>query len=184
MSVAAKIYNWLILWHNRPHIDPQLWTNQNGFHQGRYTVSQILSLHHVIEEVEEHKPIYHTYFCRVQESLEYISRDKMFGMLLAYGITSQIIEGNKGLYFDTVAEVVSKNGNTNFFPIFAGVQQGDTLAPYLFITILDYIMRMAMAKDDNFGITLQWQRGTHCLAVHLTDTDFADNIALVCHTMN
>ena len=42
-----------------------------------------------------------------------------------------------------------------FFPIIAWVQQGDTLAPYLFIIILDYGMRIAMTKDDNFGITLQ-----------------------------
>ena len=54
-----------------------------------------------------------------------------------------------------MAKVVTEEGNTNFFPIIAGVQQGDTLAPYLFIIVLDYIMRIAMAKDDNFGITLQ-----------------------------
>ena len=75
-------------------------------------------------------------------------------MLLAYGIPSQIIMGIKGLYLDTMVQVVTKDGNANFFPIIAGVQQGDTLVPYLFIIILDYVMRIAMAKDNNFGITL------------------------------
>ena len=51
-SVAAKIYNQMILSHIRPHIDPLLQTDQNGFHQGRSTVSQTLTLHHVIEEVK------------------------------------------------------------------------------------------------------------------------------------
>ena len=81
----------------------------------------------------------------------------MFDVLLAYGIPSQIIKGIKGLNLDTVALV---DGNTNFLPIIAGVLQGDTLVPYLFI-ILQYIMRIAMAKDDNFGITLHQQRGRH-----------------------
>ena len=38
----------------RPHIDPPLQTNQNGFCPGRSTVSQICTLCHVIEEVKEH----------------------------------------------------------------------------------------------------------------------------------
>ena len=45
-------------------------------------------------------------------------------------------------------------------------------------------MRTTMAKDDNFGITLHQQRGRHCLAVHLTDADFADDIALLSDAMN
>ena len=55
----------------------------------------------------------------------------MFDVLLAYGIQSQIVKGIKGLYLDTMAQVVTKDDNTNFFPIIAGVKQGDTLAPYL-----------------------------------------------------
>ena len=41
-----------------------------------------------------------------------------------------------------------------------------------------------MAKDDNCGITLHQQRGRHCLVVHLTDADFADDIALLSDAMN
>ena len=80
--------------------------------------------------------------------------------------------------------MVTKDNNTNFFPIIAGVQQGDTLALYLFIIVLDYVMRIAMAKDDNFGITVHQQRGRCCLAVCLTDVDFADDIDLLCDTIN
>ena len=49
-SVPAKIYNQMILSHIRPHTDTLLCTNQNGFHQGRSTVSQILTLCHVIRK--------------------------------------------------------------------------------------------------------------------------------------
>ena len=127
MSVAAKIYYQMILSHIRPHSDPFLQTNQNGFHLGRSTVSQILTLHCVIEEVKEHN-LSATLTCvDFKKAFDSINGDRMFDMLLAYGIPSQIIKGIKGLYLDTVALVVTEDGNLNFFPLIAGVQQGDII---------------------------------------------------------
>jgi len=42
------------------------------------------------------------------------------------------------LYENTTAKVRSPDGDTEFFEILAGVLQGDTIAPYLFIICLDY----------------------------------------------
>ena len=99
----------------RPHIDRLLWTNQNGFHQGRSTVSQILTLCHVIEKVKEHNLSVVLTCVDFKKAFDYINRDKMFDVLLAYGIPSQIVEGSKGLYIDTAAQVVTKDGNTISF---------------------------------------------------------------------
>ena len=53
----------------------------------------------------------------------------------------------------------------------------DTLAPYLFITTLDYAMRTTTDRPENFGFSLQELRSRRRPAVSLTDTDFADDIA-------
>ena len=116
-------------------------------------LSQILTLHHAIEEVKDHNLSAILTFVDFKKAFDSINRDKMFNVLLAYGIPSQTVEGIKGLYLDTVAQAVTKDGNTNFFPIIVGVQQGDTLVPYLFIIIFNYVMKITMA-NDNFGITL------------------------------
>ena len=108
----------------------------------------------MIEEVKEHDLSVVITFVDFKKAFDSINGDKMFDVLLAYGIPSQIVEGIKELYIDTVAQVVTEDGNTNFFPIVAIVLQGHTLPPYLLIIILDYVQRIAMAKDDNFGITL------------------------------
>ena len=50
MSIAAKIYNKMILNRLVPFIDPILRKNQNGFRRGRSTLSQILCLRRIIEE--------------------------------------------------------------------------------------------------------------------------------------
>ena len=101
---------------------------------------QILTLHLVIEEVKEHNLSTVLTFVDFKKAFDSIKRDKMIDVLLAYGILSQIIQGIKGLYLDTIAQLVTEDGNTNFFPVIAGVQQGDTLAPYLFIIVLDHVM--------------------------------------------
>ena len=38
----------------------------------------------------------------------------------------------------------SLDGDTDYFVIVAGVQQGDTLAPYLFIICVDYVLRTSI----------------------------------------
>ena len=43
MAVGAKVYNRIPLDRLRPHIDPKLRNNQNGFRKGRSTVVQILT---------------------------------------------------------------------------------------------------------------------------------------------
>ena len=48
------------------------------------------------------------------------------------------------LYKNTWIKVYSLDGDTDYFNIVASVQQGDTLAPYLFIICLDYMVRMSI----------------------------------------
>ena len=50
------------------------------------------------------------------------------------------------LYRNTKVKVHSPDGNTDYFDIVAGVLQGDTLAPYLFIICLDHVIRTSIYK--------------------------------------
>ena len=51
----------------------------------------------------------------ILEETHSINRDKMFDVLLAYRMPPQIVEGFKGLYLDTMAQVVTKDGSIIFF---------------------------------------------------------------------
>ena len=76
-------------------------------------------------------------------------------------------------------KVRSPDGDTEYFDIFAGVLKRDTLAPYLFIICLDYVLRHRLIKSKK--MTSSWQRkeveGTPQKAI--TDTDYADDIAIL-----
>ena len=69
------------------------------------------------------------------------------------------------------------------FEIFAGVLQGDTLAPYLFIIVLDYCLRTALERHPDIGFTLKPARSRRVGAERVTDTDFADDVALLANSV-
>ena len=62
-------------------------------------------------------------------------------ILLAYGLPKETIAAIMMLYKNTKIKVCSLDGDTDCFDIVAGVLQGDTLTPYLFIICLDYVLR-------------------------------------------
>ena len=55
------------------------------------------------------------------------------------------------LYRNTKVKVRSPDGDTDYFDNVVGVQQGDTLAPYLFIICLDYVLRTSIDKIRENG---------------------------------
>ena len=56
------------------------------------------------------------------------------------------------LYRNTKVKVCFSDGDTDYFDIVAGVLQGETLAPYLFIICLDYMLETSIdiMKDNGF----------------------------------
>ena len=65
----------------------------------------------------------------------------MMKILKAYSIPIQLRNAIRKLYENTKARVISPDGDTEYFNIKAGVLQGDTLAPYLFAIVLDFVLR-------------------------------------------
>ena len=66
------------------------------------------------------------------------------------------------MYKNTQVFVRSPDANTEFFDIIAGILQGDTLSPYLFIIVLDYVLRN-LDQNKNLGFTLRKQLSKNIL---------------------
>ena len=80
-------------------------------------------------------------------------------ILQAYNLPKETIAAITILYRNTKAKVRSPDGDTEYFDIIAGVLQGDTLAPYLFIICLDYVLRTSIDKVKENGFELTKKRG-------------------------
>ena len=76
-------------------------------------------------------------------------------------------------------KVRSLDGEINYFDIVAGVQQGDTLAPYLFIICVDYVPTTSIDKTKENGFKLTKKTSRRYLAKIITDADKANDIALL-----
>ena len=105
-------------------------------------------------------------------------------ILLAYCLLKETVAAIIILYRNTKVKVRSPNGDTEYFDIVAGVLQGDTLAPYLFIICLDYVLRTSIDKIRENGYELTKKRSKRYPSKTITDADYADDLALLANTPN
>ena len=103
-------------------------------------------------------------------------------ILLAYGIPNETVAAITILYRNTKVKVRSPDGDSEYFDIVAGVLQGDTLAPYLFIICLDYVLRTSIDKIRENCFELTKKRSRRYPAKTITDADYADDIAILANT--
>ena len=162
-----------------PKIDNILRKNQNGFRRNRSTTSQILTIRRILEGVRAKN---------LQATLLFVDFTKAFDSTHRgeNGTNPTSIwptkrnRSNK----NTKVKVRSPDGDTEYFDIVAGVLQGDTLAPYLFIICLDYVLRTSIDKIRENGFELTKKRSKRYPAKTITDADYADDLALLVNTPN
>jgi hypothetical protein len=181
MSCTAKLYNRLLLNRIRSPVEPLLRQNQNGFRPSRTTIEPILALRRLIEELSCRKGSrLAAIFVDFTKAFDSVDRPRMFQILSAYGIPEETIAAIRVMYDGSTAFVSTVDGDTDTFPIETGVLQGDTLAPFLFIVVVDYLLRQAFGVvDNNLGIQVKARKCSREPAKHLTDFDYADDIAVL-----
>ena len=85
-------------------------------------------------------------------------------------------------YRNTKVKICFSDGDTDYFDVVAGVLQGDTLAPYLFIICLDYVLRSSIDKMKDNGFKLTKEKSRRYPAQTITDADYIDDIVLLANT--
>ena len=165
-----------------PHLEPILRINQNGFRSERSTTSHILAFGRILEGAQAKNLSAVMLFIDFKKAFDSVYRGLLMKILRAYGLPDDIVCFIERMYNNTIATVITEDGLTEAFQILAGVMQGDTLAPYLFVITVDYIMLKA-TEGDNFGFTLHPRRSRRHPEVYFSDTDFADDLALLTNTI-
>jgi hypothetical protein len=114
-------------------------------------------------------------FCKAFDS---VSRATILSILRLYNVPAETIDGIGSMYNGTSAFVRTSVGPSSLFSTSTGVLQGDTLAPFLFVIVIDYVLRHAFPNDD-LGIELSRRRSSRHPAVRLSVLAYADDIALL-----
>ena len=94
-----------------------------------------------IEEVSKNKLPTVLVFIDFKRAFDSINHQTMFNILKAYGVPPRMLDAIKLCYQNLKAKVISLDGDTDILKIYAWVMQEDTLAPFLFVTVLKYSLR-------------------------------------------
>jgi len=182
MSVCAKLYNSILFYRVRDVLDPLLKSTQNGFRSLRSTAQHVLAWRRIYEETISTKNAkLISVFIDFRKAFDSVNWNFIENILYSYDVPAEIIKAIMSLYYGAKAAVKVDGSISEYFELGIGVLQGDTLAPFLFIIVLDWVLRNAI-PDDSLGVLIQPSRGTRSRPIppkHISNLAFADDICLI-----
>uniref|UniRef100_A0A1I8GUQ0 Cystathionine beta-synthase n=1 Tax=Macrostomum lignano TaxID=282301 RepID=A0A1I8GUQ0_9PLAT len=153
--------------------NPLLLSLQSGFRPG-----QVATIRSVIEACKTRQRSVSIIFVDSRKAFDSVSRPAIAGLLSHYDVPAALVSAVVDLYRVSRAFVMSSDGPTEEFGTSSGVLQGDTLAPLLFLLVVDYVLRRFLREDDSY--LLVPRRSSRHPDVSLPALAYADDIALLC----
>jgi hypothetical protein len=142
LCIALKLVHKMILLRLRASVDRHLLPCQAAYRIGHATTMNMIALHELAERSRTTNcPLYEV-FTDFTAAFDSVKREHLFELLRLWGVPLRLLDfirrshEQQHLYvrFDGVVDDVPINPKR-------GVMQGDTLAPFLFIMVIDQILR-------------------------------------------
>ena len=128
-------------------------------------------------------------FVDFKKAFDSIDRAMMFTILRHYGIPDKIVSAIRVLYDQSTCQVYLRGQVSKPFAITTGVLQGDVLAPFLFIIVIDDVSKRSAGyfgylthkgnTQDNSKLGRAVRSTTRSTDYKVNDLGFADDIALL-----
>ena len=171
LSVPGKVFNRILLERMKGRVDPILRDQQAGFRQDRSCIDQITTLRIIVEQSLEWNSSLYINFVEYEKAFDSIDRETLWKLLRHYGVPTKLVTLIKNSYEGMKCRVIHRGQLSNSFEVKTGVRQGCLLSPFLFLLVIDWVMKTTTTGNRN-GI--QWT-----LLEQLDDLDFADDLALL-----
>ena len=109
-------------------------------------------------------------FVDFSKAFDCIIRERLWDIMGKYGIPDIFIRTFKALYHQSSSCVTEGGRYSSWFEVKSGVRQGCVMSGFIFVLIMDWVMR----HTNNRKRGLRWK-----LTSVLEDLDYADDVALI-----
>ena len=136
-------------------------------------MDQIFALQQIFEKSWEYAKEVNACFVDLEKAYDRIPRDKLWAVLLQYGIDGQLLTAIRSLYVHSEVCVCVNSATTKPFRVSVGLRQGCSLSPILFLIYMDRIVKKS---ESHGGVKIR-----ECTVQRLL---FADDLVLLDSTQN
>jgi hypothetical protein len=160
----------------KERLEHQLEEAQCGFRQGRSSQDLIFTLRQISEKVIEYDSEVHICYLDLEKAFNRVPWREIWSVLKERNVEGSVMAAIRSYYRTCRNQIRTANTMSEEFRTRSGARQGDILSPYLFIILIDDIM-----KDCNSVLgTSQWEIGK-CVQCG-SQTAFAVDVALIART--
>ena len=117
-------------------------------------------------------------FIDFKKALDSLNRKVMFAVLRHYGIPEAVVNAISVRYVNSRSTVIVNGCTSETFGETTGVLQDNTLAPFLYIILVDYLLTKAADGMDT-GVVTHPRRPRRHPAKQLNKLDLSDDISLL-----
>ncbi|VDO78036.1 unnamed protein product [Schistosoma margrebowiei] len=155
-------------------VDAQLCDQQVRFRRDRLCTDQIATLRITVEQSIEWNSSLYINFIGSEKAFDNVDRGTLWELLRHYGVPGKIVNIIRNSYDGPQCKVVHGGLLTDAFRVRTGVRQGCSLSLFLFLLVVDWIMKTSRSEGK---YSMQWTAQNQ-----LDGLDFADYLALLSHT--
>ncbi|VDO74918.1 unnamed protein product [Schistosoma margrebowiei] len=140
----------------------------------RSCTDQIETLRVIVEQSIEWNSSLYINFIDYKKAFDSVDRTTLWKLLRHYGVPQKIVNIIQSSYDGLKCKIVHGGQLIDSFEVKTGVRQGCLLSPFLFLLVIDWIMKTSTSEGKH-GI--QWTS-----RMQLNDLDFADDLAFLSQT--
>ena len=141
LSIPGKVFNRILLEKIRERTETFTSNTQFGFRPNKGTIDAIFIVRQITEKAKERGVNLHFNFIDFKSAFDTVWREALWKMLLAIGVSTNIVNIVKTMYDKTTCSVIVNGRLTEWFKVTIGVRQGCLLSPTLFNLFLDFQMK-------------------------------------------
>lgn len=142
LSVPGKVFSRVILERVKDTVDSQFRDQQAGFRKNRSCTDQIATLPIIVEQSLEWNSALYINFVDYEKAFDSVVRETLWKLLRHYGIPSKLVSLIKSNYEGMTCRVINEWQFSRQFRVQTGVRQGCLLYLFLFLLVIDWIMKM------------------------------------------